>query len=137
VCFVRIIMAGVEEFCIWGWRGILFNDALGHSYLASGHTQGKPGSLTCPVLSTDNTGWFFLRRTRTYLIFVTEVGVRGVETRNPWVGSQVFYHKAKSLGFLYSFFPSIFLPAPFCHGCVRLGSVNLVSFVHLSNIYPV
>ena len=52
-------------------------------------THDKPGSLTCPVLSTEH---FFLGRTSTYLLLVILVGVRGDRTRNPWVGSRVFYH---------------------------------------------
>jgi len=42
------------------------------------------------------TGAFFLGRTSTYLHLVILVGVRGDWTRNPWVGSRVFYHWAKS-----------------------------------------
>jgi len=57
------------------------------------HTWQNWGTLTCPVYSTRTIP---LGRTCTYLLLVILVGGRGDRTRNPWAGSQVFYHWAKS-----------------------------------------
>jgi len=62
----------------------------------SAHHTWQTRFFNVPSVKHWYTGAFFLGRTSTYLLLVILVGVRGDRTRNPWVGSRVFYHWAKS-----------------------------------------
>jgi len=71
--------------CMWGY--VYSNEALGHSHIASGHTDCKfllvthsaqywsthhtrqTRFFTCPMYNTNTQEFFFLKRTSTYLLF--------------------------------------------------------------------
>jgi len=62
----------------------------------SAHHTWQTRFFKMPSVKHWHTGAFFLGRTSTYLLKVILVGVRGDRTRNPWIGSRVFYHWAKT-----------------------------------------
>ena len=51
-------------------------------YTGAPITYNKPGSLTCPVKSTDTLENFPMKNS-TYLLLVISVGVRGIELASP------------------------------------------------------
>jgi len=54
-------------------------------------THDKTGSLTCPVLGTDTQEQFAWEEP-VHISFCKFSWSEGDQIRNPWIGSQVFYH---------------------------------------------